>query len=262
MIHIHFLYLQFLEKRHDFQFENYRFVCLVYQKKLWLFFFQNHYINGLSLPPLILIFSEMYIHIKSVVHCSWRLCSIKLMMTLDTEQCNLHLFAVSSNSHQVILQFKMSACGLLWQPFSIKSKLTLTLIHFKLLNATCANQYDCNSYTVFSQVVQNTSRVFQGQLEELHFFFHKKGYSVSILGFQFICYIFSCRWQKYHLKLHLLLWKYSRFNHYMYTLSMWFSTWVICSCLLSFVWLLFQMASVCWWYFFSKIIELLDTVGY
>lgn len=110
-------------------------------EKLWLFFFQNHYINGLSLPPLILIFSEMYIHIKSVVHCSWRLCSIKLMMTLDTEQCNLHLFAVSSNSHQVILQFKMSACGLLWQPFSIKSKLTLTLIHFKLLNATCANQY-------------------------------------------------------------------------------------------------------------------------
>ena len=30
---------------------------------------------------------------------------------------------------------------------------------------------------------------------------------------------------------------------------------------LSFLSLLFQMANVCWWFFFSKVIELLDTVG-
>ena len=30
---------------------------------------------------------------------------------------------------------------------------------------------------------------------------------------------------------------------------------------LNFVSLLFQMANVCWWFFFSKVIELLDTVG-
>ena len=32
-------------------------------------------------------------------------------------------------------------------------------------------------------------------------------------------------------------------------------------CCMRLISLLFQMANVCWWFFFSKVIELLDTVG-